>query len=292
MPDSRNPVILNRDHAVMLSRFLMQRAESSLFLLSNSRTAGLEYHGRVLEGTYAASFGHNGIFGVAAHFWNGMVFLQAPKNAAALFRAVTAASGRECTGIAGPYGQVQEVLPEILKKHPRPALDGRETLFSLGLDDLAVPMILQRGEVTCRHPAGDEIPAMIDLRIAFMREITGPGLRDSFRKEARDLVISQQQKNNLWVLDAAGTTTATTAIGAETAGMVQVGGVYTLPIHRNRGYGRAVVAGSLIEARARGAKKAILFTGREMVAAQKMYRALGFHPIGEYGLVILQKPPG
>jgi len=68
--------------------------------------------------------------------------------------------------------------------------------------------------------------------------------------------------------------------------MVQVGGVYTLPKCRNRGYGRTVVAGSLLDAKAGGVKKAILFTGMNMEAAQRMYQALGFRPIGDYGLVI------
>jgi GNAT superfamily N-acetyltransferase len=287
MRGTKNPVILTQNHADMLDRFLLQRAESSLLLLSNSRAAGLEYRGKIFQGTYAAWREGDALTGVAAHYWNGMVFFQAPENPAGLFSAVTAASGRECTGIAGPYEQVQEVLPEILRDHSRPAMNGRETLFSLNLGDLAVPRILKNGDVTCRHPSGEEIPAMTDLRIAFMRETAGSDLRESFRQEARDLVIAQQQKNNLWVLEARGTITATTAVGAEVCGMVQVGGVYTIPGHRGRGYGRAVVAGSLIEARARGATKAILFTGTDMPAAQKMYRALGFRPIGEYGLVII-----
>jgi predicted GNAT family acetyltransferase len=212
-----------------------------------------------------------------------MVFLQAPKNAAGLFNAVTAASGRDCAGIAGPYDQVQEVLPEIRKEYPAPTLNGREILFSLCLDDLVVPALLRQDGVTCRHPTDDEV--LINLRTAFMQETAGQD-RESFRKEACDLVRAQQQKNNLWVLEAAGIIAATTAIGAEVSGMVQVGGVYTLPGYRSRGYGRVVVAGSLLEVRKRGAKKAILFTGTDMPAAQKVYRALGFRAIGEYGLVI------
>lgn len=269
----------------MLDRFLTSRAESSLMLLSNSRTAGLEYQGKIFQGTYTAFLENNTLTGVAAHFWNGMVFLQAPKNAAELFCATVAASGRECTGIAGPYDQVQEVLPKIRENHPVPVLDGRETLFSLDLDTLGVPENLKTQEVTCRHPTEEEIPLMIALRVAFMQETAGQD-RESFRQEASDLVRAQQQKNNLWILEAAGIIAATTAVGAEVSGMVQAGGVYTIPGYRNRGYGRAVVAGSLLEARERGVKKAILFTGTDMPGAQAMYRGLGFRPIGEYGLVI------
>jgi ribosomal protein S18 acetylase RimI-like enzyme len=270
----------------MLDRFLIPRATGSLVLLSNSRLGGLEDHGRIFQGTYAAYRDGDEITGVAAHYWNGMVFFQAPENASRLFDAVVAATGRECTGIAGPYGQVQGVLPGLLKKKGYPAMDSRDTLYSLNLDALAVPDLLKRSDVTCRHPADDEIPAMIDLRIAFMKELMGPDMRASREDEARETVRYQQQTNNHWILETAGKIVATTAISAGTPEVVQIGGVYTIPGYRNRGYGRAVVAGSLLDARTRNVKKAILFTGTDMPAAQKMYRALGFRQIGEYGLVI------
>ena len=286
VPESPEPVILTQNHTDMLNRFLMPRAESSLVLLSNAMLGGLEYRGETFQGTYAAYPGDNAITGVAAHYWNGMVFFQAPKNPAGLFHAVVSASGRECTGIAGPYDQVQQVLPGILTKNHLPALNSRDTLFSLDLNMLAIPGLLQRGEVTCRYPADDEIPKMIEMRIAFMRELTGPDTRVSREDEAREIVRYQQQTNNHWLLEAGGKIVATSAISAGIPEVVQIGGVYTLPEYRNRGFGRAVVAGSLLYARARGVKKAILFTGTDMPAAQKVYTALGFRPIGEYGLVI------
>jgi len=281
-----DPVILSEDHADILNRFLMPRAESSLVLISNAIRGGLEYRGDIFQGTYAAYLDDDAITGVAAQYWNGMVFFQAPENPTGLFHAVVSAFGRECTGIAGPYDQVQRVLPGILTKNRLPAMNSRDTLFSLDLDTLAIPDILQRGEVTCRCPADDEIPVMIGLRIAFMRELTGPDTRAPLEDEACEIVRYQQQTNNHWVLEAGEKIVATSAISAGIPDVVQIGGVYTLPEYRNRGFGRAVVAGSLLYAKARGVKKAILFTGTDMPAAQKVYTALGFQPIGEYGLVI------
>jgi GNAT superfamily N-acetyltransferase len=286
-PDARKPIILSQDHAGMLDRFLTARAESSLVLISNARSGGLADHGRIFQGTYAAYAGKDGITGVAAHYWNGMVFLQAPQDAPALFCAAVRASGRPCTGIAGPFDQVQQVLPRLLEKNPRPAMNSRDILFSLDLDCLVLPDPPTEGDTVCRHPADAEIPFLVDLRVAYLREMAGPGPRASFEDESRDLVRSQQAEENLWVLEKAKTIVATTALGAQVSGMVQVGGVYTLPAHRCRGYGRAVVAGSLLEARTRGIRRAILFTGADMPAARAVYRALGFRPIGEYGLVIV-----
>jgi len=165
-------------------------------------------------------------------------------------------------------------------------MNSRDTLFSLDLDALVVPDLLNRSELTCRLTADNEIPAMIDLRIAFMLELMGPDMHASLEDESCETVRYQQQTNNHWILEMAGKIVATTAISAGIPEVVQIGGVYTLPGYRNRGFGRVVVAGSLLDARARNVKKAILFTGTDMPAAQKMYRALGFRQIGEYGLVI------
>ncbi len=59
---------------------------------------------------------------------------------------------------------------------------------------------------------------------------------------------------------------------------------------RRRGYGRCVVAASLLDARAQGVEKAILFTGESNLAAQRAYTALGFRHIGDYRLLLLQSP--
>jgi len=64
-----------------------------------------------------------------------------------------------------------------------------------------------------------------------------------------------------------------------------VGGVWTPKALRGRGYARCAVAGSLLLARAEGARRAILFTNTGQAA--RAYEALGFTRIGEYGLLVL-----
>jgi uncharacterized protein len=65
---------------------------------------------------------------------------------------------------------------------------------------------------------------------------------------------------------------------------VQIGGVWTPPELRNRGYGRAVVAGALHESARDGVTRAVLFTDNP--AARRSYERLGFRQIGEYGITI------
>lgn len=65
----------------------------------------------------------------------------------------------------------------------------------------------------------------------------------------------------------------------------QVGGVFTAPAHRRRGRCRAVMRRLIDDSvRVHGLTRLVLFTGDENRAAQRLYEALGFERIGEFGL--------
>ena len=91
------------EHA--LEEFLARHADSSMFLLANSRKAELVDHGLPFQATYAAAFDGARIVAVAAHSWLGTVVLQAPERLAEVVRAAVEASGRRATAVLGPYGQ-------------------------------------------------------------------------------------------------------------------------------------------------------------------------------------------
>jgi predicted GNAT family acetyltransferase len=71
---------------------------------------------------------------------------------------------------------------------------------------------------------------------------------------------------------------------------VQIGGVWTPPAWRGRGYAKAVVAGALLAARERGVARSVLFTGPDNHPAQAAYRALGYGRVGDYALVLFAEP--
>ncbi|MCB0185048.1 MAG: hypothetical protein KDE31_12325, partial [Caldilineaceae bacterium] len=54
-----------------LERFLLAHLDSSMFLLSNLRNAGLADTGERYSGSYVAAFEGDAIVGVIAHYWNG-----------------------------------------------------------------------------------------------------------------------------------------------------------------------------------------------------------------------------
>lgn len=81
---------------------------------------------------------------------------------------------------------------------------------------------------------------------------------------------------------------AMTGFNAMLPQVVQIGGVYTPPDLRSRGYARLAVALHLAEARARGVTKAILSAAN--VAAARAYEAIGFERCGSLAIAIYDEP--
>lgn len=271
-----------------LAEFLEPHAASSMFLLANAHAAGLVDRGEPVQGTYVAALEEGRIVGVAAHFWNGMLVLQAPAPGVleTVARAAFSRSRRDLKGLAGPRLQVDRVLRGLGLEGRRRSLDSREELYSLDLENLRVPEGLASGRLVCRQPEEEELELLGRWRIDFAIESLGlpdgPELQAVSRKEVERL----QEERNHWVLVDGGRLVSYSAFNARLPDVVQVGGVWTPRDLRGRGYARAVVAGTLLAARAEGVSRAVLFTGEENRSARAAYEALGFGVVGDYGLVI------
>ena len=280
--------LLGPADAPAFEAFLAPRAESSLFLLANARRAGFADAGRPFDGTYAGAFEDGLLTAVAAHFWNGFVAVQAPVHLDAVLRQAVRASGRAVAGLTGPYDQVVTARRALGAASRPAAVDAPEGLFVLDLADLRVPGALASGAVRCRRPGEEEMAQLAAWRAAYRREVLGEASGPANDEAGREDVRALQDARSQWVLEADGALAAYSAFNARLPEIVQVGGVWTPRPHRGRGFARAVVAASLLEARAEGVTRAVLFT--ESPAARRCYEALGFRKVSEYGLVIFTHP--
>ena len=271
-----------------LETFLLSRVESSVFLLDNLRQAGLSDRGGRHEASYAAVLVEGVVAAVVAHCRNGVMLLQASEGLAELLPLALKATRRPISGFVGPWGQI-ETARRLAEPKDRPVqLDSRQRLCVLALSDLRIPPILADGAVRCRAAEAAELERLAPWREAYNRELLGMPAGAEAGDEAREELARLQRQDNLWVLTDGGEPVAMAAFNAALPEIVQVGGVFTPPALRGQGYGRAAVAGALRAAAARGAAKAVLFHGERNPQAGSAYAALGFVPIGDYGLVLYE----
>jgi len=270
-----------------LEAFLRPRLETSMFLLGNMRAAGLRDTGQAYGGTYAALLEGGSIVGVVAHYWNGNLVFQSSGCENILWRVAVRASRRPVGGLIGPGDQVAVAKKALGITGSDVQMDQKERLFFLNLEDMVVPEMLSSGRVRGRRSEPGDLDLLTAWGTAYSVEALGAQEGPELWAENRNSAVRFQREGRTWVLELEGAPVASSSFNTAIKEAVQVGGVWTPPEMRGRGYGRCVVAASLLDARREGVEQAILFTGEGNLAAQKAYRALGFRHIGDYRILLL-----
>ena len=271
-----------------LEAYLAPRTDSSMLLRGNLREAGLGWTppgGTSLQAQYAIARRGDAVIGVAAHCWNNHLLVQAEGHAGELARAAVRHSGRPVTGLLGPRDHVAAARAALGLVDAPTTDDLDETLMALALDAMVLPPAIRDGSVVGRRAAPRDRDVVIAWRIGYSEETgLGSGAAAAARAVKFTDALLAAPIPRLWVAEHAGTPVAMCNHNAVLPEAVQVGGVFTPPELRNRGHARAVVAASLLDARADGATRGVLFTPRpDAVAA---YRALGFAEIGQFAIVL------
>jgi GNAT superfamily N-acetyltransferase len=275
-----------------LEQFLAAHRDTSMLLRSNARRAGLVYQGAAFQAVYVGAFQDGTLTGVAAHAWTGLMLFQAPEGpeaAAALARACAEHSGRAVTGFAGPPAQVAAARAALGLADAATAVDGCEWLYAMDLDSIVVPEALRSGAIVCRPPRADERDQLCRWRLAYHVEALGASDSEETRETSAAFVDAQIADGDAWVatdVTAGPAPVSLAAFNAALPDIVQLGGIYTPPSFRGRGYAKAAVAHSLLVARERGVTRAVLFTDNPNAA--RSYEAVGFRRTGDYSLVLLK----
>lgn len=270
-----------------LEDFLRPHVDSSLILISNLRRAGLVDRGEPFEGTYLAAEDGGRIAGVVAQYWQGNLVFQAPAHLRELMAHLAASPKRPVRGLLGPAGQVAAALEQLELGDDRIQLDELEGLYSLPLADLAVPADLESGRLTGRRIEERDLDVVAGFRFGYHQEALGSEATAELRAQCAEEMAASLERGDTWVLEDGGEIVASTSFNAATREAVQVGGVWTPPALRGRGFGRSAVAASLLDVRREAVERAVLFTGDDNVSARKAYAALGFERIGDYRVVLL-----
>ncbi len=261
--------------------FLDAHIQSSMFLLANLSQHGLgSDHPNGL--TFWVRETGDGVFGITN---SGNVLMQMPEATALDWQAAgQLLVGRDVNGGLGDAPQVRAFIEANgLGGHPC-QLDRDDPGFLLDLDDLTVEMREDEALISVR----DAPRALMDeWRIAYEIEAVQAPPEKARLKGPQDIdqfIASDSHR----VLLVDGVPVAMSGYNTTFEDTVQVGGVYTPPDLRGRGYARRVVGRHMAECRARGAKRAVLFAASEEAA--RAYRAIGFQRAGSFALVLFSEP--
>jgi GNAT superfamily N-acetyltransferase len=281
-----NMRLLDSSDEARLERFLVQHRDTSMFLRSNIRRSGLVFRPEPFHAVYVAGFRAGQIAGVVAHAWSGVILFQAPEDTDEMAKACVQRSGRQVTGLIGPLEQVKRARAALGLTSTRANLESDEWLYSLDLSKLVIPPALLNGVVGCRPPLKEEYATLREWRFHYDIETIGSPASDETRKRSARSLDMQIADGDVWVAVKDERPVSLSAFNATLPDIVQLGGIYTPPELRGRGYAKVAVAGSLIAARERGVSRAVLFTSNP--SAAKSYDAVGFTRAGDYGLVLFE----
>ncbi len=256
-----------------------------MLMLGNLARAGIVDRSERFCGTYVGRFQCGTLTGVVAHCWNGNVLVQAEDASLDLVRCAAAHSGRRVKGLIGPWDQVAPLRRSPPFDGWPVQLDAHEILYALPLAELRIPPLLASGAALVRRAR----PADLDLLVAWDLDYGEDALNEP-RSEAAESAARvawprRIADGEVFVLEVDGVPVAQSGCTGATEHTVQIGSVFTPRALRGRGHARAVVAGQLRIARAEGKTRSVLFTQKANTPARRAYEAIGYAPIGEYGLI-------
>ncbi len=155
--------------------------------------------------------------------------------------------------------------------------------FALDLAALAVP---GDPSLKLRKPDDSDSPRLVLWRATYLGEVMGtpPDRREAVAKEEIETYLARGSHR---LLMRHGEPVAFTGFNATLPEAVQIGGVFTPPELRGRGYARAAVSLHLAEARDAGVLRAVLFAANE--AAARAYRSIGFRPNGHMRMMLFRE---
>lgn len=270
--------------------FLKNYTETSMFMRSNARRAGLVFEkGKDYSAEYMGTFINDKIVGVLALNWNGNLMIQSP-NKDILFQLLGFAAQTNplftIRGILGPDDQARQILEWLHVDEKNLLMSAEEISYSLNIDKMAVPKNLSEGLWQCRLAVPADLPILGPWRVEYDKEALNLNPPDALSL-AENETLHKIALGEIFVLEVQGKLVSRADYNATLPEVYQIGGVWTPPDLRGRGYARAATAGAILAAKSNGVKKAVLFTNNTI--AIKCYESLGFTAVSKYHLSFLKE---
>jgi RimJ/RimL family protein N-acetyltransferase len=261
-----------------IAALLRRQTAAAMFPLANLTAHGLAPGGFASDHVHALRIWVIDDTSVIALTQGGMLLplLAGTPDLSALRLAM---AGMPVTGAVGPAASVRPLLAALGLAHEPAQEDRDEPGFTLDLVNLRIPDLPGAVLVPATRDHRDRL---IDWRTTYHTEVLGTPPDKARNRAATDIDRYTAQDSHRLLLHH-GQLVAMTGFNAVLPDIVQVGGVFTPPALRRRGYARTAVALHLAEARSKGVARAVLFAAN--AAAARAYQAIGFQPFQDFALV-------
>ena len=252
---------------------------ADVFVASRVRLGGLDAW---RLGAEVWGYGDRGRLEALCYAGANLVPVQATTEAARAYADRARRQGRRCSSIVGPTKAVLE-LWRVLAPGWGPARDLRAAQPLLAIDTAPLVTIDER----VRRVRPDEVEVILPACVAMFIEEVGvsPLAGDGgalYRARVTELVA--QGKAFARIDD--GVVMFKAEIGAATAAVAQVQGVWVHPTLRGRGLGTAGTAAVVVAAQADFAPIVSLYVNDYNVGARKSYEKVGFQQVGMFASVL------
>lgn len=273
---------VSRENQESMIAFLKAHDDYSLFLLGNFENYGLSLGESPFSGNYKLIRAGNEVMAVFCLTRKGSLLIQSVVKEP-IFDPVLASCLEEKIPITGLLGEWEfcHVFWQFLKERKiihTETVASKEILYRT---DLSKTLPLPHPSVRLLTAA--DYTQWRPLRIDSFKEEGFPmGLNE---EQLQKLFIDKCKQKIIWGFFFEDQLVSIADLNAKAFDLGQLGGVYTAPKFRQRGYSKAVIHRLLADLKGLGIQKLIIFTGENSLAAQKLYESIGVEQVGYFALL-------
>jgi lincosamide nucleotidyltransferase A/C/D/E len=270
----------NQEHMIA---FLKNHDDYSLFLLGNFENYGPSLGEAPYSGNYKLIRLDSEIVAVLCLSKKGSLLIQSIIREP-IFETVLAACLEEKIPITGLVGDWEfcHVFWQFLKNKKMiqtETFTSKEILYQANLSNrLPIP------QSDVRLLEADDYTQWKPLRLDYLIEEGFPN--DLSDEEMRRLFIDKCNKKIIWGFFLNNQLVSIADLNAKAFDLGQLGGVYTAPKFRQKGYSKAVICKLIADLKPiYNINKLIIFTGETNLPARKLYESIGVKQIGHFAIL-------
>jgi predicted GNAT family acetyltransferase len=271
--------ILKESDREALLTFLDREHEGNLIMIYDIHNYGIDNLGQLFQGDYYGFFQDDELAGAACLYNFGSMFQYCPtEESRRRLTAYIADRGGKPRYVHIRSDWAQAVLDELEGRGMKPSKLEEQEYLSLSGEDFK-----PRDSHLARTAAPQDLPTILQLHRAFQMEYFGT--YTDAEDEMGKMAEARMMEGGITVAEHGGEVVAKSEVLVRTDRMALIGGVYTQPEYRGRGYSFATMS-LLCERILKSLEGACLNVAKGNPPALSVYKGLGFKWMYDFTLAL------